>query len=134
LNDHNSKQPSLSEGTVIWADFPRQSLPDRTNSGHEMEGKHPAVVVSCPEKVGKHFDSLIVAPLTKLTEKKLKDWVLPHSPLYLLLPSGAANLEQDSIVMIDQIRFLDARRVLGIQGKLTPVQFKFIKNSVRLIL
>lgn len=132
MNDDNSKQPSLSEGDVIWAVFATQSLPYQTNSGHEMEGKHPAVVLAVPPKPTR-FELLTVIPITTLTDKKLKDWVLKNPPLYPLLPAGAGGLPENSIVLTDQIRSLDTRRVKGIQGKLRPVEFKYIKNSVRLM-
>ncbi len=93
---------ALAIGDIITARFPIY-----TPSGHEQEGLRPALVVGLPHKVATpRFSMILLAPIT--TDRG-QPWA--NSELYPKLSKDSTGLTSDSIVMLEQIRSLDANRV-----------------------
>ena len=83
-------------GDVYWANL------DPT-VGAEIKKSRPCVIIS-PDAANRSGQLVIVAPITKVTGKK----VYFHE---VLLPKGAANLHYDSKIKAFQLRCIDNRRL-----------------------
>ena len=71
--------------------------------GSEQNGKRPVLVVQ--NNIGNRYSStVIVVPLTKASDVKLKQ------PTHYLL-KGNENIKYDSIVLAEQIRAIDKKRL-----------------------
>lgn len=81
---------------------------------HEQQGIRPAIVVGIPPGETRYL-LVFVAPLTTQMGK----WVELNSTIYPVLPSGTGNLTQTSVVLLDQIRAVDAQRIVRYIGSLS---------------
>ena len=107
----------------MLVNFPAQIPP-----GREQENTRPAVIVALPNVTGiTRFSLVIVVPLT--TEQG--DWAVRNSTLYPQLQAGMGNLRYDSIVLLDQIRAVDIKRVLGYRGDLTLEEYQPIADGLK---
>lgn len=116
----------LAAGAVFVADFP-----EHDPSGHEQEGPRPAVLVGLPTNAGRpRFPVLMLAPVTTFRGQA---WALGAPGLYPVLGAGAGGLRADSVVLVDQIRALDASRLSRYLGLLTPDDYAPVRTAVRLV-
>ncbi len=113
-------QSRLESGDVILVAFPTHQP-----RGREQQGKRPALVVAVPSGITR-YPILLIAPLTTQSG----DWVEQNSLLYVRLDVGEGGLTKSSIVLLDQVRAIDARRVLAYLGSLTPERYQ--QNSINL--
>ena len=109
---------------MVIVDFPSQ-----VPQGHEQEGRRPALIVGIPKKP--RFDAVVIVPLTRDTGQP---WAVKNSNLYPPLPSGTGGLPQPSIVMLDQIRSVDVKRVARRLGRLTPEEYAPILEGLKSML
>lgn len=116
----------LQVGNVVSALFPAHQP-----GGHEQEGYRPAVVVGLPERLGDpRFGVLIAAPIT--TDRGQR-WAKRSPALCPRFPAGTANLHSDSVCLLDQVRALDADRVLSYRGTLNRDQYRPLHDRLRRI-
>jgi mRNA interferase MazF len=107
----------------------RVNLEKRVPSGHEQEGVRPVVVVGVPAKIGKpRYPMLIIVPLT--TDKNAR-WSEGSPFLYPKIPAGSGGFQNDSLVLLDQIRAVDVSRVVGKAGELADSEMKGIYNGLK---
>ena len=92
--------------------------PDLLSSGHEQQGNRPVIVIGLPWGEVR-YPMLIVVPLTTQTGL----WSRQNPSLYPCLEAGVGGLPQPSIVLLDQLRSIDTRRVLAYLGSLTAEQY-----------
>ncbi len=117
----------LQFGDIITARFPQQNP-----QGREQEGYRPCIVVGFPNRLGiPRFDLIIVIPLT--TDKE-QAWASTSPSLYPKLAAGLGGLSSLSIVLLDQIRVLDARRIMAYRGSLTSEQCEPIITGLKLMI
>ncbi|WP_448573901.1 type II toxin-antitoxin system PemK/MazF family toxin [Trichothermofontia sp.] len=114
--------------TLAPGDIVLIALPSNQPRGREQEGKRPALVVGIPEGQMR-YPMLFVAPLT--TQKG--DWVQNNLTLYPTLAIGTGGLAQESVVLLDQIRAVDVRRVLVYMGSLSPEEYQPIWARIKQI-
>lgn len=113
----------LQVRAVVLVNFPAQIPP-----GREQENTRPAVVVALPNVTGiTRFSLIIVVPLTT----QQGDWATRNSTLYPQLQAGMGNIRYDSTVLLDQIRAVDIKRVLGYRGDLTAEEYQPIANGLK---
>ncbi|MFS8116990.1 MAG: type II toxin-antitoxin system PemK/MazF family toxin [Microcoleus sp.] len=113
----------LQVRAVVLINFPTQIPP-----GREQENTRPAVVVALPNVTGiTRFSLIIVVPLTT----QQGDWATRNSTLYPQLQAGMGNIRYDSTVLLDQIRAVDIKRVLGYRGDLTAEEYQPIANGLK---
>ncbi|MEL6939515.1 MAG: type II toxin-antitoxin system PemK/MazF family toxin [Cyanobacteria bacterium J06598_1] len=111
---------NLLKGDVVLVSFPEHSP-----SGHEQQGRRPAIVVGTP--FGKtRYQLLPVVPLTTQSG----DWVKENPMLYPVLALGTGNLTRESIVLLDQIRTVDARRIVKYFGSLSKKEYQPIADGL----
>ena len=116
----------LQVRAVVLANFPAQIPP-----GREQENPRPAVIVALPNVTGiTRFSLVIVVPLTT----QQGDWATRNSTLYPQLQAGMGNIRYDSTVLLDQIRAVDIKRVLGYRGDLTAEEYQPIANGLKAML
>ena len=89
--------------------------------GSEQDGERPVVVVQ-NILANKHSPTIIVVPITTV----LKRMELPtHIPI-----SKNNFLKKDSMVIVEQIRAIDKKRLKAYLGHLKPEQMKLVDNAI----
>ncbi len=83
-----------------------------------MTGVRPVLVLAVPSKP--RFPVILVAPMTSDRDQP---WAKSAPHLYTRLPKGIGGLSTDSILLLDQTRFLDAARVRRFLGPLEKKTF-----------
>lgn len=108
----------LQPDVLECGDVVRVTLPTHIPRGHEQQGIRPAVIVGVPSGEVR-YPMIVIVPLTTLSGS----WSDNNPRLYPRLEAGAGGLPQSSIVLLDQVRGLDLRRVLDYLGTLTAEQY-----------
>ena len=89
--------------------------------GSEQDGERPVVVVQ-NNLANKHSPTIIVVPITTV----LKRMELPtHIPI-----SKNRFLKKDSMILVEQIRAIDKKRLKAYLGHLKPEQMKLVNNAI----
>lgn len=89
--------------------------------GSEQDGERPVVVVQ-NNLANKHSPTIIVVPITTV----LKRMELPtHIPI-----SKSRFLKKDSMILVEQIRAIDKKRLKAYLGHLKPEQMKLVDNAI----
>ncbi len=115
----------VSVGDVVSADFP-----EHNPQGHEQEGPRPAVVVGVSDAVGtSRFPTLLLAPLTS-DRREARRWAEKSPTLYPRLSKGTANLNSDSICLLDQVRALGVERIGSYLGSLSREEYRPIREGL----
>lgn len=104
---------NLRKGDIVLVAFPTQNP-----SMHEQQGNRPAVIIGIPPGETRYLLA-IVAPMTTQIGK----WVEVNPSIYPVLPAGTGNLRQDSVVLLDQIRAVDTRRITKYLGSLSASDY-----------
>lgn len=118
----------LAVGDIVIIHFP-----DQVPQGREQEGKRPAILAGLPETLGAtRRDIVFVIPLTSVKDDQI--WADRAPDLYPRLASGTGGLRKDSIVMLDQLRAVDKKRVKRKLGTLPEGIVALLKKSLRTIL
>jgi mRNA interferase MazF len=114
----------LKIGDIVTARFPEQQP-----QGREQEGYRPAIVVGFPHLLGTpRFPVIIVVPMTTY---RSQSWADNSPDLYPVFPAGIASLKSPSIALLDQIRAIDARRIVNYRGSLTTEQYQIIEDGLK---
>ena len=115
---------TLKIGDIVTARFPEQKP-----QGREQEGYRPAIVVGFPNLLGTlRFPVILVVPMTTYRNQS---WVDNSPNLYPVFAAGIAGLKSPSIALLDQIRAIDARRIVNYRGSLTAEQYQIIENGLK---
>src|SRR5690606_28885235 len=110
-------------GMLLWVALGRRVPPL-----HEQHGERPALLVGVPSLVGvPRFPMLLVAPVTSFSGQP---WAVASPRLYPRLPKACAGLPRASIVLLDQLQSIDARRVLRHLGSLTDAEYAPISEGL----
>jgi mRNA interferase MazF len=95
--------------------------------GHEQGCSRPCVVVQ--NDAGNRFSSMtIVLPLTDASH------LGRSSPIYVLVKKGDGGIRKDSIILTDQIRAVDFRRVNRSFGVLSPETMRQVDRALSISL
>jgi mRNA interferase MazF len=106
---------------VGFGDILLIALPSHAPRGHEQEGSRPAVVVGLPDRAGEpRYPAVLVVPLT--TQEGA--WSRKAPGLYPRIQAGAGGLPRPSVVLLDQLRSVDARRVSRYLGSLSEDEWR----------
>jgi mRNA interferase MazF len=96
---------------------------------HEQQGVRPAVVVGIPPGETRYL-LVVIAPLTT----RIGQWAQQNPVIYPQLPAGTGGLTQNSVVLLDQIRAIDAQRIIKYIGSLAPKQYAPIAAGINQLL
>lgn len=92
--------------------------------GHEQGKRRPCVVVQ--NDIGNRYSPVtIVVPLTGA------EHVPKLSPIHVLVRKGEAGLRKDSVILCNQIRAVDQRRLRTVHGTLTDSAMKEVGQALR---
>jgi mRNA interferase MazF len=94
--------------------------------GSEQAGIRPAVVIQT-DRANAVSPHTIIAPFTT----KIRHAILPS---HVLVPVGVAGLNEDSVLLCEQIRVIDKRRIVKILGHLDDIYIENIEKSIHVIL
>jgi mRNA interferase MazF len=106
LIECENKGIEILRGQLYWIDFGQNTI------GSEQGGSRPALVMS--NNLGNNFGTTVV--VIALTTKMSK---ASNIPVHVLIDTleYETGLEQDSIVLTEQIRTVDKKRILGYIGE-----------------
>ncbi|HHX04250.1 MAG TPA: type II toxin-antitoxin system PemK/MazF family toxin [Tissierellia bacterium] len=94
--------------------------------GSEQQGRRPVLVLQ--NNVGNKFSpTIIVAPITSYVQKN-------RLPTHVLITEEISGLDRDSIVLLEQIRTIDKKRLLGKIGELSKVALMRIEQAAQVSL
>lgn len=92
---------SIKRGDIVLVDL-------NPIIGSEQAGMRPAIILQI-DKANAVSPCTIIAPCTT----KIRQTLLPS---HVALSAGEGNLPQDSVVLCEQIRTIDKRRIIRIYG------------------
>lgn len=110
---------TISRGDIVLCDL-------NPVVGTEEEGIRPVVVLQI-DRANTASPHTIIAPFTT----KIRRALLPS---HAFVPGGAGGLSQDSVVLCEQIRVIDKRRIIKVIGHLDEPDLKAVEKAVRTIL
>lgn len=118
---------SLKIGDIVTVSFPQQNP-----QGREQEGYRPVIVVGFPSILGQpRFSIILVVPMTTYRNQS---WADSSPNLYPIFSAGTTGLRSPSIALLDQLRAIDARRIINYRGSLKKKQFQIIKDGLKKII
>ena len=94
--------------------------------GTEQGGIRPAVVLQ-NDKANRVSPHTIIAPFTT----KIRKAILPS---HVLINSGEGGLIQDSVLLCEQIRVIDKKRIIRILGTISLNKTEEINKAIKAIL
>ncbi len=110
----------LGKGDIVLV-----TLPEHNPSMHEQQGTRPALIVGIPPGETRYLLA-IVAPMTT----QIGEWSKVNPTVYPVLLAGTGNLKRDSVVLLDQIRAVDMRRIAKYFGSLTESEYEPIATGL----
>ena len=110
---------TISRGDVVLCDL-------KPVRGTEQAGIRPVVVlqINRANAVSPHT---IIAPFTT----KIRHALLPS---HVFIPAGVGSVSKDSVVLCEQIRVIDKRRIIKVLGHLNEPYLEDIARALRAIL
>jgi mRNA interferase MazF len=109
----------VSRGDVVLCNL------DPVN-GTEQAGTRPTLILQT-DKANLASPHTIIAPFTSKLRKKLL-------PSHVLIPAGQGGLSQDSVLLAEQIRVIDQRRIIKVLGHLQPSFLGEVPKALQAIL
>ncbi len=100
----------LSQYTIVWVDL------DPT-VGREIKKTRPCVIVS-PNEMNTYLNTLVVAPMTTNVKKYPSRVLVNHN-------------QKKGMVVLDQIRTVDKKRVIKIFERLTKAEIQNCKKVIK---
>ena len=94
--------------------------------GTEQAGVRPVVILQI-DRANTVSPHTIIAPFTT----KIRRVLLPS---HAFVPAGAGGLSQDSVVLCEQIRVIDKRRIVKVLGRLDEPYLEEIAKALLTIL
>ncbi|MGH7137338.1 MAG: type II toxin-antitoxin system PemK/MazF family toxin [Pirellulales bacterium] len=91
--------------------------------GSEQAGVRPVLVVQT-DRANPFSPHTITVPFTTRIRSKLL-------PSHVLVPAGEGGLTQDSVALCEQIRVIDASRLLAKMGTLSATRMQEISDALR---
>lgn len=109
----------MLRGQIYYADLGR-------NTGSEQSGMRPVLIIQ--NDIGnKYSPTVIVASLTsQITKAKL--------PTHIPVSAAKYGLEKDSVILMEQIRTIDKKRLKGFVGKLDEFMMKRVDTATMISL
>lgn len=110
---------TISRGDVVLCDL-------NPTMGTEQAGIRPVVILQI-DRANNVSPHTIIAPFTTKIQRALL-------PSHVFVPTKAGGLSQDSVLLCEQIRVIDKRRIIKVLGNLDNSYMKEIARALRTIL
>ena len=94
--------------------------------GTEQAGIRPVTILQT-DRANAGSPHTIIAPFTTKIRKALLS-------SHVLIPAGSGGLEQDSVLLCEQIRVIDKRRIVRALGHLDDENMRGVAKALRAIL
>lgn len=101
--------------------------------GDEKSGKRPCVVIS-NNKYNANSNNLVVAPMTKLTNKMKENKNCVLDTHVILSNKFYHNLRFSSVIQLEDIRSISKERLTNYLGDLTEQSIEQTKKCLRILL
>ena len=112
------KKKAIQRGEVYFAVL-------GTPFGSEQGGQRPVVILQ-NDQGNRHSNTVIVALLTSNTGKAS----LPTH--YILRSTEGLHLKQDTLVMLEQLKTIDKRRLVNLTGSISEEDLRGIERALRI--
>ena len=89
--------------------------------GSEQDGERPVVVVQ-KNLANKHSPTIIIVPITTVLKRM-------DLPTHISI-SKNSFLKKDSMIIVEQIRAIDKKRLKAYLGHLKPEQMKLVDDAI----
>ena len=106
---------SVKRGDIFYADL-------SPVVGSEQGGVRPVLIVQ-NDTGNKHSPTVIAAAITSQTGKA-------RLPTHITLAAGSVGLPKDSIVLLEQVRTLDKRRLREHMGRVDDRVMRQVDNAI----
>ena len=90
--------------------------------GSEQGGIRPVLIVQ-NDTGNRHSPTVIAAAITSQTGKA-------RLPTHINIPGGSVGLSKDSVILLEQIRTIDKRRLREHMGKLDEKQMSMVDSAI----
>lgn len=110
----------MTEGTVRRGDIFYADLSPVV--GSEQGGTRPVLIVQ-NDTGNRHSPTVIAAAITSQTGKA-------NLPTHINIAGGSVGLSKDSIILLEQIRTIDKRRLREHMGRLNANQMKEVDDAI----
>ena len=108
-------EPSVKRGDIFYADL-------SPVVGSEQGGTRPVLIVQ-NDTGNRHSPTVIAAAITSQTGKA-------RLPTHINIAGGSVGLSKDSIILLEQIRTIDKRRLREHMGHLTDSQMSMVDDAL----
>lgn len=113
------RQEKISRGDIFYADL-------SPVTGSEQGGFRPVLIIQ--NNVGnRHSPTVIVAPITARMQKH-------HLPTHVPLKQAVKGIKHDSIILLEQVRTIDKKRLDDKISKLNPQMMTEVDSALRVSL
>ena len=106
---------SVRRGDIFYADL-------SPVVGSEQGGTRPVLIVQ-NDTGNRHSPTVIAAAITSQTGKA-------RLPTHITVPGSEAGLSKDSVILLEQIRTLDKRRLREHMGRLSEEQMSRVDQAL----
>ena len=106
---------TVKRGDIFYADL-------SPVVGSEQGGTRPVLIVQ-NDTGNRHSPTVIAAAITSQTGKA-------RLPTHITIPGGSVGLSKDSIILLEQIRTIDKRRLREHMGRLDEAQMSQVDTAI----
>lgn len=106
---------TVKRGDIFYADL-------SPVVGSEQGGTRPVLIVQ-NDTGNKHSPTVIAAAITSQTNKA-------KLPTHIEFPGKSAGLSKDSVILLEQIRTIDKRRLREHMGHLDPAMMSLVDDAI----
>jgi mRNA interferase MazF len=106
---------SVRRGDIFYADL-------SPVVGSEQGGTRPVLIVQ-NDTGNRHSPTVIAAAITSQTGKA-------RLPTHISIPGGSVGLSKDSIILLEQIRTIDKRRLKEHMGRLDDQHMALVNDAI----
>ncbi len=110
---------TVKRGDIFYADL-------SPVVGSEQGGTRPVLIVQ-NDTGNKHSPTVIAAAITSQTGKA-------RLPTHINISGGSVGLSKDSVILLEQMRTIDKRRLREHMGRLDEKQMTMVDNAIAISL
>ena len=108
-------EASVKRGDIFYAEL-------SPLVGSEQGGTRPLFIVQ-NDTGNRHSPTVIAAAITSQTGKA-------RLPTHINIPGGSVGLSKDSVILLEQIRTIDKRRLREHMGRLDEQQMSMVDDAI----
>ena len=106
---------TVKRGDIFYADL-------SPVIGSEQGGTRPVLIVQ-NDTGNRHSPTVIAAAITSQTGKA-------RLPTHINIPGGSVGLSKDSVILLEQVRTIDNRRLRERMGRLDDQHMSLVDNAI----